>query len=107
MLPLGAGPVGDRSALQSGRPQRFALLGFRNDPVFTEEFTCDAGMDIVDDRGPLLGVACVYRLIQLIRCCAGESAGFEREACDDEVISVSLPNLSTDRVWRKASLGCG
>jgi hypothetical protein len=25
MLPLGAGPVGDPSALQSGRPQRFAL----------------------------------------------------------------------------------
>lgn len=30
------------------------FLGFRNDLVFTEEFTCDAGMDIVDDRG-LLG----------------------------------------------------
>ena len=61
------------------------FLGFHDDLVFTEEFTCDAGMHIVDDHGPLLGVGCVYRLIQLIRCCAGESAGFEREACDDEV----------------------
>ena len=30
------------------------FLRFRNDLVFTEEFTCDAGIDIVDDRG-LLG----------------------------------------------------